>query len=85
MLMSRFLYLAATLLVLSLNGAALWTLTQEGQAMMGLVPAALIVNAVAWPLALFATYRIGQVTAAGSRHVAKKTSPHHQPAASSKH
>jgi len=62
MLMTRILYLIFTILVLALNGAALWALSPSAQGVSAIVPAALIVNAIAWPVALLVTYRIGQLT-----------------------
>jgi hypothetical protein len=67
MLMTRVLYASFTLILVALNVAALWQLARAEQAVSGLAAAALIVNAVAWPLALVITYRIGQITGANSR------------------
>lgn len=60
MLMTRFLYLAVTLASVALNGAALALLSGNGGA--GIAQAALIANIVIWPVALYVSYRIGQVT-----------------------
>jgi hypothetical protein len=62
MLMTRMLYLAFTAILVALNAAALWALSDSPVEMNRVVPAALIINALAWPLALVITYRIGQVT-----------------------
>jgi hypothetical protein len=62
MLMTRVLYFTFTLIFVLLNGAALWSVLNSIQETNVLVPTALIVNAVTWPLALVVTYRIGQVT-----------------------
>ena len=62
MLMTRLLYLIFTLILVALNAAAFWALPGGSVEVNRVVPAALIINAVAWPLALVVTYRIGQVT-----------------------
>jgi hypothetical protein len=62
MLMTRLVYLSFTLLILAINGAALWTALTSSQSASAIVPSALIINAVMWPLALVVAYRIGQVT-----------------------
>lgn len=62
MLMTRLLYLVFTLILVALNAAALWVLSGSPVEVNRVVPAALIINALAWPLALVITYRIGQVT-----------------------
>lgn len=62
MLMTRFAYLCFMILVLSLNGAALWAVFHAGQPIEAIVPGALIVNLASWPLAVIIAYRIGQVT-----------------------
>jgi hypothetical protein len=62
MLMTRILYASFLLFLLVLNGSALWTLMNPAQRVAGIVPAALIVNSVAWPLALVIAYRTGQFT-----------------------
>lgn len=62
MLMTRFLYLVSSLLIFVLNGAALWHILIHDPAPSRLAVAALVVNAVIWPLALPITYRIGQAT-----------------------
>jgi hypothetical protein len=62
MLMTRLVYLSFTLLILAINGAALWTALNGIQSASAIVPGALIINAVMWPLALVIAYRIGQVT-----------------------
>lgn len=70
MLMSRFLFAASSLLICSLNGAALWQVLTTNEAPPSLAAAALVVNAVIWPLALVAAYRIGQAANAEARHKA---------------
>jgi hypothetical protein len=62
MQMTRILYLVFTLTLMVLNAAALWALYGGPVGVNRIVPAALIINALAWPLALAITYRIGQVT-----------------------
>jgi hypothetical protein len=62
MQMTRILYLILTSVVLALNGAALWDLSSSAQGVSAIVPAALIVNAIALPVALAIAYRIGQLT-----------------------
>jgi hypothetical protein len=80
MQMTRILYLILTSVVLTLNGAALWALSPSAQGVSAIVPAALIVNAIAWPVALAITYRIGQLTGVEylrrvrARRAAKKAS-----------
>lgn len=69
MLMTRFLYLASSLLVLFLNGAALWYALSHDPAPARIEVAALVVNAVIWPLAIVIAYRIGQAT--GRLHFAR--------------
>ncbi len=64
MLMTRILYTSFLLFLLVLNGSALWWLAGTPQPVAGIVPAALIVNVVAWPLALVIAYRTGQFTSA---------------------
>lgn len=60
MLMTRILYVTLTLVMLALNGAALWALPEQTGS--PIVQTALVVNAVTWPIALMVAYRIGQVT-----------------------
>ena len=62
MLMTRLLFFTFTLIIIVLNGAALWTLSSNAQKIEAIVPTALIVSAVISPLALMIAYRIGQVT-----------------------
>jgi hypothetical protein len=62
MLMTRFAYLCFMVLILSLNGAALWAVFQAAPPIEAIVPAAFIVNLASWPLALIIAYRVGQVT-----------------------
>ena len=62
MLMTRILYLTFTLILVALNAAALWALSGSPVEVNRVVPAALVINAMAWPVALVITYRIGQVT-----------------------
>lgn len=62
MLMTRLLYLVFTLILVVLNAAALWALPGSPIEVNRVVPAALIINALAWPLVLVIAYRIGQVT-----------------------
>jgi len=62
MLMTRLVYLSFTLLILAINGAALWTALTSTQSASAIVPGALIINAVIWPLALVVAYRVGRVT-----------------------
>jgi hypothetical protein len=62
MLMTRWLYISLTVFLVGLNIAALWALTGDTPEVNQLVPAALIINAISWPLALAIAYRVGQVT-----------------------
>ena len=61
MLMTRFVYLCATVLLVGLNGAALWAVSRSGLTDT-IVPATLVMNLICWPLALIVAYRVGQVT-----------------------
>jgi membrane protein YdbS with pleckstrin-like domain len=71
MLMTRFLFTVASLLLCSLNAAALWQLLSTYEQAPSLAAAALVVNAVIWPLALVVAYRIGQATDAEAHRKAK--------------
>lgn len=73
MQMTRFLFTVASLLLCSLNAAALWQLlsTYGPAPAPSLAAAALVVNAVIWPLALVVAYRIGQATDAVAHRKAK--------------
>lgn len=62
MLMTRFVYLCATVFLLALNIAALLAVMHATQPSPAIVPGTLILNAVAWPLGLVVAYRVGQVT-----------------------
>jgi hypothetical protein len=62
MLMTRLVYLSVMLIILAVNGAALWAMLNGTHEVDAIVPAALIFNIVTWPLALVVAYRIGQVT-----------------------
>jgi hypothetical protein len=62
MLMTRFAYLCFTVLIFALNGVALWAVYRAAQPVDAIIPAALILNLVSWPLALIVAYRVGQVT-----------------------
>ena len=62
MLMTRIVYLSFTLVVLALNCAALLAVRNSPHEIDAIVPATLLINALAWPLALVIAYRIGQVT-----------------------
>jgi hypothetical protein len=62
MLMTRIVYLSFTLVVHTLNFAALWAARNNPHEIDAIVPAVLLINALAWPLALVIAYRIGQVT-----------------------
>lgn len=62
MLMTRLTYLLTTLILLALNGVALWAVLRGEQPIDAIVPAALIINLFAWPVALVVAYRVGQVT-----------------------
>ena len=62
MLMTRIVYLSFTLVVLVLNCAALLAVRNSPHEIDAIVPAALLIDAMAWPLALVIAYRIGQVT-----------------------
>ncbi len=62
MLMTRLVYLSFTLIILAINGAALWAVMANVQSTSAIVPSALILNIVMWPLALVVAYRVGQVT-----------------------
>jgi hypothetical protein len=77
MLMTRFLFMVSTVLLCSLNGAALWQLFSAADPAPSLAAAALAVNAVTWPLALFTAYRIGQATDAEAHRKAKAKAMHH--------
>ena len=57
MLMTRIVYLSFTLIVLVLNFTALWAVRNNPHEIDAIVPAALLINAVAWPLALVIAYR----------------------------
>lgn len=72
MLKTRFLLLSSSILIFILNGIALWHVLSTEPPLSPIVGAALIVNAVTWPLALTLAYRVGQVTGRISRH---KTQP----------
>lgn len=62
MLKTRLLYAIFTVFLVALNAAALWFASSDTHEINNIVAMALIINAVAWPLALVITYRIGQVT-----------------------
>jgi hypothetical protein len=62
MLMTRVVYLSFIVLLFVINGIALWTLFTDSHEVAAVVPAALIINTIAWPIALIIAYRIGQVT-----------------------
>ncbi len=62
MLMTRIVYLTFTSLTLALNLTALWSVLGGSAKVASVVPAALVINAVTWPLALMIAYRVGQVT-----------------------
>lgn len=62
MLMTRFLLIISTVLILAFNGLALWHVLGAEPRLSPVVAAALVVTAVAWPLALVMAYRIGQAT-----------------------
>jgi len=79
MLMTRFLFLASTLAIFALNGAALWYGLTQDPGPSRLEVAALIVGAVAWPLAIAMTYRIGQATGRLKHHAAHKGRLHPAP------
>jgi hypothetical protein len=68
MLMTRFLLVISSILILALNGIALVHVLGAEPALSPIVGAALIVSAAAWPLALIFAYRIGQATARIARH-----------------
>jgi hypothetical protein len=76
MLMTRFLFTVSTLLLCSLNVAGLWHLLSAAEPAPSLAAAALVVNAVTWPLALFAAYRIGQATNAEAHRKAQAKAMH---------
>jgi hypothetical protein len=68
MLMTRFLLIISSIFILALDGMALWHVLAADQPLSPIVAAALVVTAVAWPLALVFAYRIGQATARLARH-----------------
>lgn len=68
MMKTRFLLVSSSGLILALNGLALWHVVRAEPPISPIVGAALVVNAVTWPLALALAYRIGQVTGRISRH-----------------
>jgi membrane protein YdbS with pleckstrin-like domain len=68
MLMTRFLLITSSILILALNGMAFWHVVRAEPPLPAIVGAALIVTAAAWPLALVFAYRIGQATARLARH-----------------
>lgn len=68
MLMTRFLLITSSILILALNGMAFWHAARAEPPLSPVVGAALIVTAAAWPLALVFAYRIGQATARLARH-----------------
>ena len=77
MLMTRFLFTLSTLLLCSLNIAALWQVLSAYEPPPSLAVTALVVNAVTWPLALYAAYRIGQATDAEAHRKAKARARRH--------
>ena len=77
MLMTRFLFTLSTLLLCSLNIAALWQVLSAYEAPPSLAVTALVVNAVTWPLALYAAYRVGQATDAEAHRKAKARARRH--------
>lgn len=60
--MTRIAYISLSVVMLALNGAAYLALSDIEQGVSPIVKTALVVNALAWPLALVIAYRIGQVT-----------------------
>ena len=62
MLMTRFAYLCATVIIIVLNGAAVVALYRSSAPVDTFVAATLIINLVSWPLAIVIAYRVGQVT-----------------------
>ncbi len=62
MMMTRVIYLTFVVVFVLLNGAALWALAGSSQSVSSIVPAALIINTLMWPITLVVAYRIGQVT-----------------------
>jgi hypothetical protein len=62
MLKTRMFYASFTVFLVALNTTALWVASSDTHETNKIVPMALIINAVAWPLALVITYRIGQAT-----------------------
>jgi hypothetical protein len=77
MLMTRFLFTLSTLLVGSLNIAALWQVLSGYEPPPSLAVTALVVSAVSWPLALYAAYRIGQATDAEAHRKANARARRH--------
>lgn len=68
MLMTRFLLITSSALILALNGMAFWHVVRADPPLSPIVGAALIVTAAAWPLVIVFAYRIGQATARLARH-----------------
>ncbi len=68
MLMTRFLLITSSILILALNGMAFWHVVRAEPPLSPIIGAALIVTAAAWPLAIVFAYRIGQATARLARH-----------------
>ena len=62
MLTTRVLFLVAVVCNLSINGLALLHNANTYVTWSDLVPVALVFNLVVWPVAVFATYRMGGMT-----------------------
>lgn len=68
MLMTRFLLITSSILILALNGTALWHVLSAEPPLSPIVGGALVATAAAWPLAIVFAYRIGQATARLASH-----------------
>jgi hypothetical protein len=76
MLTTRFLFAVSSLLICTLNVAALWQVLSSYEPVPSLAAAALVVNAVTWPLAILVAYRIGQAANAEARLKARSKARH---------
>jgi cation transport ATPase len=72
MLMTRILYVSLMAILLALNGSAVWEASSAKPAMNATVFAALLVNIIAWPIALVVAYRVGQFTGVERLHKSRK-------------
>jgi hypothetical protein len=75
MLPSRLIYLAAGAANAALNGLALLQLGGQVSVSASLAPAALLFNIVAWPVAIFVAYRVGELAEGEFRRSAASARP----------